>query len=179
MKPIINLQSGKRINLINTKLDDITINDIARGLANKGHYGGHTPEYFSIAEHSILVSYITKNLQGLLHDASEAYIGDMLTPIKDLVPDFVQIENNLMDKVMQKFNLQYDYDEVKYADTLIKGYEWIHFFKEDCPFIDRDEISIAKLKYKLPPIEYFHPEQARLAFIYRYYEIENGENKNL
>jgi len=181
MKPVINLHSGKWINLIDTNIDDITIHDIARGLANKGHYGGHTPKYFSIAEHSILVSYITGNLQGLLHDGSEAYIGDMLYPIKDLVPDFVLIEDNLMMKIMNKFNLKYNYEDVKSADTLIKGYEWINFFDSDCPFISTTEILSAKEIYKLPSIKYYSPEMARLAFIDRYYELrnKNGNNKNL
>lgn len=47
--------SGQSLSLIKPVADSILIEDIARGLAYKSHFGGHTPRYFSVAEHSILV----------------------------------------------------------------------------------------------------------------------------
>ena len=60
---------------------------IARGLAREGRYGNQSLRHYSVAEHSWLVSKLCPDnpLQGLVHDAHEAIIGDLLGPIKRLL----------------------------------------------------------------------------------------------
>jgi len=75
----------KRYNFINPTVDAISIHDIAHSLSLLCRYNGHTPQFYSVAEHSVLVSRILPDdlaLVGLLHDATEAYVGDMSRPCK-------------------------------------------------------------------------------------------------
>lgn len=113
---IINTYSGLLIDLLNPTVDMINIEDIARGLAYKGHFGGQTPFYFSIAQHSMLVSNLMMDeffgdekmlLLGLLHDASEAYIGDMVKPLKVHLPNFCEVEDRIMEVICEKYDLDY------------------------------------------------------------------------
>ena len=118
--------SGQSLSLIKPDAGSILIEDIARGLAYKSHFGGHTPKYFSVAEHSLLVMSLLPpalkrnpvvRLAALLHDAPEAYIGDCVKPLKDLLPDYVIIEKRLQHVILDKFGIP--------ADTLksIKPYD--------------------------------------------------------
>jgi len=111
----INTQSGRRLNILKPKQDQIELLDIACGLAYNSHFGGQTPHFFSIAEHSLKVCELmrldgvkdpTILLAALLHDASEAYFGDMLKPIKVLLPKFQELETRLQGVINSNFGVQ-------------------------------------------------------------------------
>lgn len=80
--------SGRKVNVLNLTPGDICIEDIAVALGNICRYGGHVQSFLSVAEHSVEVSKILglRNPElsraGLLHDAHEAYIGDIIKPLK-------------------------------------------------------------------------------------------------
>ena len=110
----INTFSGLKFDILNPTVDMINIEDIARGLAYKAHFGGQTPFYFSIAQHSLLVVHFMKDdgitnkkplLLGLLHDAAEAYIGDMVKPLKIHLPLFCEVEDRIMGVICECFDL--------------------------------------------------------------------------
>src|SRR5208282_36416 len=92
----IETYSGKRFNLLLPQEFDLT--DIAHALANNCRYTGHVRQRYSVAEHSVLVSLIMEDQQlgnpfeGLMHDAHEAYIGDMASPWKRLIPQYCEHE---------------------------------------------------------------------------------------
>lgn len=77
--------------------------DISIALSRVARFGGHTAQPYSVAEHSLVVSSMLLRqfgdarlaLVGLLHDATEAYIGDMVRPLKREIPRFREIENRL------------------------------------------------------------------------------------
>lgn len=90
--------------------EEIDIKDIARGLAMKCRYGGHVTRFYSVAEHSV---HVSRNVpaehrrQGLLHDATEAYLGDMIRPLK-YQPDlagFKAVEDALEPVIFGRFGL--------------------------------------------------------------------------
>lgn len=95
----------------------IRIEDIARALSNQCRFLGHVKGYYSVAQHSILVANwvagqpdITSDevLWALLHDASEAYLGDLITPLKmhPLIGDGYRVaERRLMRQVCAAFGL--------------------------------------------------------------------------
>lgn len=107
--------SGKKFDPLDPKPEDIDIEDIATALSNICRYGGHVSRFMSVAEHSYLVSLRVQELGGdlydqkwaLLHDASEAYIGDIVRPLKTqpLFEDYLKVEKRLMAAIVGKYGL--------------------------------------------------------------------------
>lgn len=178
MSTTINLQSGLVLDILNPKPEQINILDIAKGLANKGHFAGQTPRFFSIAEHSIMVAHLSGNLEGLLHDASEAYLSDIVTPLKPVLPDYRIIERRLMDVIADRFNLDKSYlhsKELKQHDIQVLAYEFHKFFNGDInPFAYKDKVNIDELEKMLNgyKIKYLYPQQACHSFMRIYHKYK-------
>lgn len=83
MRPHITSFGGKRLHLLDLQPRDIKILDIAHALALINRFNGHTKFPISVAQHSVYVARISNSLQGLLHDASEAYLGDVTKYLKE------------------------------------------------------------------------------------------------
>lgn len=88
---------------------DIFITDIAHALSLLCRFGGHCCVFYSVAEHCVLMSRQCADpydkLWCLLHDASEAYIGDMVRPLKRMIPQFQDIEHKIDRIIFQRFGL--------------------------------------------------------------------------
>ena len=117
--------TGKKYYPTDPKNSDISIHDIAHALANNCRYNGHCKEFYSIAAHSVLVSRFVETvsddpktlLAALLHDASEAYIHDIITPLKLQMPEYKELEAKWMEEIHKKFGIgEYDEELVKEAD---------------------------------------------------------------
>ncbi len=93
MKNHIITYTGKTFNLLEPKPEMVCIEDIAHSLAYQCRYTGHTRKFYSVAQHCVLMAMNSElpgdSLQKLLHDADEAYIGDIARPWKNLL--WVQI----------------------------------------------------------------------------------------
>jgi 5'-deoxynucleotidase YfbR-like HD superfamily hydrolase len=99
--------------------EEIHIEDIAHALALMNRFAGHSKFPYSVAQHSIACSYVVPKehaLGALLHDASEAYICDIPKPAKRFMPEYVQIEENIMEAVEAKFDVDTYTVEIKQAD---------------------------------------------------------------
>lgn len=99
---------------------EIDIRDIAHALANTPRFSGHTSRFYSVASHSISVACMVPpqhKLQALLHDATEAYLTDMPTPFKRLLPDYTRLEQRVWSAICAKFGIDETLHEtVKTAD---------------------------------------------------------------
>lgn len=106
----IRTYSGKKLDIFNPQQEDIDITDIANSLSRLCRFNGHLlPSLYSVAQHSVLVSYIIDYryaLEGLMHDVPEYGTGDCITPIKRLLPDFYTIEAILETAVRKRFKLK-------------------------------------------------------------------------
>lgn len=112
----INTISGKKFMYDDPREEDVDIEDIAHSLSMICRYNGHIKKFFSVAEHSVLVSRSVPQegqlpLWGLLHDAAEAYIGDLVTPLKHRLVEYVNIEDGVERTIFDKFGLKYDINE--------------------------------------------------------------------
>jgi hypothetical protein len=100
--------TGKKFYIKSPRLQDIDIIDIAHSLALQCRFRGHCRTFYSVAEHSIRVADILPpelRLAGLLHDAAEAYVGDMIRGQKESIPSFRKVEKDILDLIYIKFTV--------------------------------------------------------------------------
>ena len=101
-------QSGRVFWPLDPRAEEVDIHDIAHALGNLCRYGGHSRDFYSVAEHSIHVSRLVPAehaLCGLMHDATEAYLVDMPRPIKAGLPRYREIEGRLWRVIAAKYRL--------------------------------------------------------------------------
>ncbi len=118
----IQTYTGKKFDLDNLNPDDIDIIDIAHALSNICRFNGHCNTFYSVAQHCIEVSKTVipeYKLQALLHDAAEAYIGDLTSPLRrmDCMTGFNRLHNKIRDVIYSKFNINVSFE----ADAMINA----------------------------------------------------------
>jgi 5'-deoxynucleotidase YfbR-like HD superfamily hydrolase len=131
----INTNSGIAYDLNNFSKADVELDDICRALGGINRFVGHTKRPVSVASHSLAVGAIVPEdirLEGLMHDAAEAYMGDFPSPLKALLgKKFRFIEDNVEFVIADKYNLGRHHKHiVKWADLVILALEAEAFFKE-------------------------------------------------
>ncbi|WP_316160937.1 hypothetical protein [Bradyrhizobium sp. SZCCHNRI20481] len=105
--PSIRLHSGAWFDFASPHTSDFTVEDIAHGLAHICRYSGQCSRFYSVAEHSLLVSDVAEGFEfeALLHDAAEAFIGDITRPLKQMLPDFKRIEAAVQNAILKRFGV--------------------------------------------------------------------------
>lgn len=153
------VRSGVLFDVFNPNEEDITIEDISHALSNLCRYGGHSPKFYSVAQHSVLCSLrgetIQEQLELLLHDASEAYLIDLPKPIKLMLPEYIIVEDNLLNLIFNKFKLNFPLSaRVHKIDRDLLEYEYDRFY-------DHTELGFT----------YWSPEESKAKFLARFYEL--------
>lgn len=119
--------SGIAFDLLNPQPEMILIEDIAHSLALINRFNGAAIFPYSVAQHSLYVACLLPpklKLHGLLHDAAEAYVGDMVSPLKKIMPEYKEVEANISKVVADVFGLSYPEPlEVKKADLAVLSAE--------------------------------------------------------
>lgn len=123
----IRTSSGIYVKVFDPNPDTLQIEDIAFSLSNQCRWSGHI-KFFSVGQHSILTSLLVGEkykLSALMHDASEAYLVDVPSPIKADLTNYKIIEDRLMRVLAEKFKFIYPLPScVKMADTALLKAEW-------------------------------------------------------
>jgi len=117
LNPHIRTFTDKKFYFRDIRPENICIEDIAHSLAYTCRYGGHCGWFYSVAEHSIVCcDRVDKSiaLWGLLHDAAEAYIGDLCKPLKMMLSiqtgcqqDVTEYEHDVLKVIAEKFGLSW------------------------------------------------------------------------
>ena len=120
--PYVSTFLGNRFYPLEPRIDRVAIEDIAHGLAFQCRFNGQTQEFYSVAQHSLIVASLVPadlRLAALLHDAAEAYLGDMVKPLKVLLPAFGAIEDQVSAIIASSFGIDFsDYGPIKRADLI-------------------------------------------------------------
>jgi hypothetical protein len=164
--------SGLQFWPLDPRADEVEIGDIAHGLAHQGRYNGQTSRPYSVAQHSVHLSdyFAARGDEelarwALLHDAAEAYIGDMIRPLKPIFLSFMEIERKIERCIFDRFDLKGEIPEaVKDADTRILTDEFIFLFPKEA--VERHGLH-ARPRLGLN-IARLTPADARLLFLRRF-----------
>lgn len=167
-------RSGRYFDFENPSPDSIVLEDIAWGLSNICRFGGHTRRFYSVAQHSVLVSYNVPphlRLVGLLHDAAEAYVGDVVGPLKQLLPDYKRIELRVETAIATRFRFTLPLaPEVKAADLRLLRTEQ-RDLTSGAGDVWKSCDAYEPLEHAIEPMP---PEFAYAWFLQRYNEIAAG-----
>ena len=135
--------TGLQIEALSPKVEQIDITDIAHALSRQCRYGGMCKNHYSVARHSANVMQAVKVMGGnletqfyaLMHDASEAYLVDIPTPIKIELGNYYEIERNWMGTILAGYDnewlnwqAQVDFEMVKNMDYSILVAEMSELF---------------------------------------------------
>lgn len=137
--------TGKHLNPFTIQKKDICIEDIAHALACINRFGGSARVPHSVAQHSVFVKRLLNNtpyaLQGLLHDASEAYIGDITYWFKqtEVFDSYRTLERMVQREIYRCFDCEIvEHHEIKIADKLMMRYEASRSFSIPHPIPDKN-----------------------------------------
>jgi uncharacterized protein len=128
----ISAQFVEKFHVFDPKPEDFRIEDIANALSMIPRFGGHTPFHYSVAQHCVMgASQVEQQfkLEFLMHDRAEAYIGDMVRPIKLAMLGYAEIEERIMEVSAPLFDVPVEKSpEVKLADNRMLVTEAKNFF---------------------------------------------------
>jgi 5'-deoxynucleotidase YfbR-like HD superfamily hydrolase len=177
-KSSISVTGGQFFDLLEPAKSEYDIDTIATALSNICRYTGHVTRFYSVAEHSVLVSRIVParfSLEGLLHDASEAFVGDVSSPLKKLLDRYQEIEYNIQEDVARRFGLQFPFpEEIHKAD---KQLYWAER-KMIAPAVDALWHKEFRASRKVEP-QGWTPKIAKKRFLARYNEIMNDRPQQI
>ena len=105
--------SGIKFDILNIEENKIDIRDIAHSLSLLCRGNGHYKYFYSVAQHCINCYEEAKSrklsyklqLSCLLHDSAEAYLSDIISDIKEICPDYIYLENKLINTILKKYKL--------------------------------------------------------------------------
>lgn len=172
--PAIRLQSGAYFDFEDPEASEFTIHDIAHGLSNLCRFTGQCHTFYSVAEHSYHASRIVPEgfaFQALMHDAAEAFIGDVAKPLKTLLPDYAVIEKRVEKAVLARFGLSPEMSvHVKDADLAM-----LHLEKIDALGCATDIWPEIEGRHPAPvQLHFWTPKEARIMFLERFRVLSGG-----
>ncbi|MEG1061101.1 MAG: phosphohydrolase [Oscillospiraceae bacterium] len=143
LKQCLRTYTNTPLDPLSPQPEDIKKEDIAHALSLMCRSNGHVPYFYSVAQHSLNCSNEARvrgysariELACLLHDASEAYIADIVRPIKHNQPNYLEIEHGLQNAIWIHFGLadltERELSAVNEIDDRVLRYEFLELMKED------------------------------------------------
>lgn len=174
--------SGRKFYPLKPRIEDIDIEDIAHALSNLCRFAGHVHEFYSVAQHSVLVSETigkwTANSHfnlmqwGLMHDAAEAYLVDIPSPLKRMAgfgDGYRAAERRLLRVIARKYDLipRDEPEDVRFYDRILLCTEQRDLYGErEVPYVPSYDVPMLT-----ETIEGWTPLVAEQRFILRFLEL--------
>ncbi len=163
--------SGRQFWPLDPRPEDVALEDIAHALSMKCRFTGHCRLFYSVAQHSVLVSRVVpvQDAQwALMHDASEAYLPDVARPLKAGLIGFREHEARVMRAIATRFCLQWPIpDSVHRADTqLLVTERRVLMPRTDRPWFHANGVEPLHVD-----IEPWTPDRASFEFVHRFCEV--------
>jgi hypothetical protein len=176
--PYLQTVSGRWVNPFDPDPAQLDAGDIARALANLCRFGGHSRVFYSVAQHCVIVSQLVEQGGGdaedafaaLMHDATEAYLGDMPHPLKHRSPlgaAFKTAEDRLELAIRDRFRLKPDVPAIKRFDRSLLATERKAFSDERWHWPELEGVEPLALE-----LTAWSPDEAARAFAERYAELD-------
>lgn len=181
----IQTYTGKRFWPLEPVASEIDIRDIAHALSQNCRWTGHCKDFYSVAQHCVLCSYVVPEnlaLTALMHDASEAYLSDLSRPVKHSpeLTGYRVAEQKLEQLLAENFGLVFPYPpEIKMADNrmlyterrdlLVGSVEWTTDKQDVLGFEGND-----RLPYDFR-ITAWSPKEAEQVYLERFHSLTNGK----
>lgn len=169
----ITLHSGRHFDLARVDQSEISVEDIAHGLAHICRYAGQCRRFFSVAEHSVLVSQVASQskLAALFHDAAEAIVGDMPAPLKRMLPEFKAIETSIEQCIFRSVGISWPPPvQIKQADYQVMATELGVLMPPGTNELLRANVSPANVE-----LQFLDPIEAKKLFLDRYQDLMRSE----
>lgn len=168
---ILTYPHGEHFHLSEPTPAKIHLEDIAHALGMQCRFAGHISQFYSIAQHSYLVSHLVPPRYahiGLLHDATEAYLHDITRPLKALLPEYQALEEDTWRAMAKRFALPLDMPpEIKTADLVALATERAQLCSTD----PEPWPCLKGVEPLTTPLPVWGPEKATERFLERAYEL--------
>lgn len=113
VKNTIRLRGGRYFDLADPRPDQFELADIAGSLSKLCRFGGQVPRFYSVAEHCVACALQAERdgadrwvqRAALLHDAAEAFVGDVVKPLKVMLPGYAEVERRVQAVINQKYHV--------------------------------------------------------------------------
>jgi len=169
--PMVELFSGCCVDLSNLDASQVSILDVAHSLAHICRFTGHSRKFYSVAEHSVIGSYQCEPEAAydmLMHDVTEALIGDVSTPLKSLLPEYRLLERELTWRLSEQFRFHYPFSPlVRESDLRMLATEREQLLKPS----RQQWACLENVKPYPVTLEGWPPERAKQEFIDRYLDL--------
>lgn len=172
----ISTYTGKKFYFKRPDPSAICVEDIAHVLSRICRYGGHSEQFLSVAEHSVKIAEAVYyefhdselTVAALFHDSAETYTGDLVSPLKRILPSYKIVENRIMQAIASKFNFRWNkefHDIIKIFDKQMFRREVLELRKIECfnKFMEVQPLNTV--------LEFWEPSIAKQKFLKLYEQL--------
>jgi uncharacterized protein len=167
----IKVSAGHYVDLANPDPSTIEVKSIAAALSKVCRFGGHCPQFYSVAEHCIHATAMACSegytgdalIAVFLHDAAEAYIGDMVKPLKVTMPQYGEAEQRIETAIQAAFGVDFSkwMDVIKRFDRAMLKAEKVTMWPEDT----EKWAGFSEIEDRVVKFQFWEPSQAEMQFL--------------
>lgn len=167
----IKVSAGHYVDLANPDPSTIEVKSIAAALSKVCRFGGHCPQFYSVAEHCIHATALACSegytgdalIAVFLHDAAEAYIGDMVKPLKVTMPQYRETEQRIEAAIQAAFGVDFSkwMDVIKRFDRAMLKAEKVTMWPEDT----EKWAGFSEIEDRVVKFQFWEPSQAEMQFL--------------